>query len=315
MNPFNRALSLIIPDVSASPPPLRVICLALPGRLAEAALQELLAAYVVPAALLLPAPPGSAPLELPPPAAISGIALAAPPPALRTLAAAHAVPVFGFDSSGAQAPYFLQHMHPDVAIVCGWPRRIGPGLLRLPRHGFLNLHPSFLPELRGPEPLFWAFRSGAERSGVTIHLMDERFDTGPICAQAPFELPAGTTGAAAEVRAGALGGRLLLQTLAALVEGRAVAQPQGPGSYRPAPQAADFRLDPGWSARRAFGFMRGTGEWRQPYPIRIAGRELHLDAAIDYAARASQSHPLQISGEIAAIQFQPGILHARLARR
>ncbi|MBT8226984.1 MAG: hypothetical protein HKP61_13325 [Dactylosporangium sp.] len=64
-----------------------------------------------------------------------------------------------------------------------FPWWLPPELLRLPRYGVVNLHPSLLPRHRGPIPVHWAIRAGDPTTGVTAHLMNEGFDTGPILAQ------------------------------------------------------------------------------------------------------------------------------------
>ena len=52
-------------------------------------------------------------------------------------------------------------------------------MLAIPRLGVVNTHPSRLPRHRGPFPLAWAVREGDDEFGLTVHLMDEPFDTGP----------------------------------------------------------------------------------------------------------------------------------------
>ena len=49
--------------------------------------------------------------------------------------------------------------------------------------GCLNLHPSLLPKYRGPSPVATAIRDGVESTGVTLMLLDEGMDSGPIVAQ------------------------------------------------------------------------------------------------------------------------------------
>jgi methionyl-tRNA formyltransferase len=71
----------------------------------------------------------------------------------------------------------------DLAVVYGFPWRIPPSVLRLPRFGIINVHSSSLPKYRGPEPVLWAIRNGDPEMGVTVHRMDEDLDTGPILAQ------------------------------------------------------------------------------------------------------------------------------------
>lgn len=72
---------------------------------------------------------------------------------------------------------------PDVVVCFGIPWRLHTGVLRAPRLGVLNVHPSLLPRHRGPMPVHWAVRQGDEETGVTVHWMDESLDSGPIVAQ------------------------------------------------------------------------------------------------------------------------------------
>lgn len=52
-----------------------------------------------------------------------------------------------------------------------------------PRLGVVNLHPSLLPLYRGVHPLSWALIRGESQTGVTLHVIDEGIDTGPILMQ------------------------------------------------------------------------------------------------------------------------------------
>jgi methionyl-tRNA formyltransferase len=77
----------------------------------------------------------------------------------------------------------LAGYEPDVVVAYGVPWRLPASVLRLPRLGVLNVHPSLLPRHRGPMPVHWAVRHGDAETGVTVHWMDEAFDSGPIVAQ------------------------------------------------------------------------------------------------------------------------------------
>jgi methionyl-tRNA formyltransferase len=77
----------------------------------------------------------------------------------------------------------LAALEPDLALCGGFPLRIPPEALEVPRHGIVNGHPALLPALRGPNPIAWALRNGDDRIGFTFHRMDEDFDTGGILAQ------------------------------------------------------------------------------------------------------------------------------------
>lgn len=78
----------------------------------------------------------------------------------------------------------------DVAVVADYGRILPASLLQIPKHGFLNVHPSLLPRFRGPSPMRSAILADERATGVTIILVDERMDHGPIVAQKRVELPA-----------------------------------------------------------------------------------------------------------------------------
>jgi len=208
----------------------------------------------------------------------------------------------------------VSSLRPDVACVACFPRRIPAALLALPKHGFLNLHPSLLPLYRGPEPLFWTFRDGGGSTGVTLHFMDERLDTGDIAAQAPLDLPDGISRTEAERLCAALGGQLVVEVVQALELGTLARhrQPEA-GTYYPSPTPDDFTIDTAWPARRAFNFMRGTAEWGRAYALQIDGRRLSLRSALSYSADQTLDAPLVQSAAEAWIQFAPGVLRARTA--
>jgi methionyl-tRNA formyltransferase len=57
----------------------------------------------------------------------------------------------------------------------------------------LNIHPSLLPLGRGPVPPHWTLTQYPESAGVSLHVMDDGFDTGPIVAQVPLAVDAGSS--------------------------------------------------------------------------------------------------------------------------
>lgn len=225
------------------------------------------------------------------------------------------IPVFAthrLDSAETLAT--LAGLLPDLICVSCFSQRLPKALLELPQHGCLNLHPSLLPDFRGPSPLFWTFRQGRTNSGVTVHFMDEGLDTGDIVLQAPLALPDGISGVEAERLYAARGGHLLVEAVQALARGQLARRPQpAGGSTYPWPAAADFRLDRRWPARRAFNFMRGTAGWGQTYPVTVAGQEFELATAVAYTAATTIAEPFVWQGKDVFIRFTPGMLQARPA--
>lgn len=71
----------------------------------------------------------------------------------------------------------------DLFIVAAYGKIIPKNILDIPKHGTLNVHPSLLPKLRGASPIRSAILEDVRETGVTIMLMDEMLDHGPILAQ------------------------------------------------------------------------------------------------------------------------------------
>jgi methionyl-tRNA formyltransferase len=78
----------------------------------------------------------------------------------------------------------LAPLRPDLIVSGGFPWRIPPEVLALPRLGAINMHPALLPRYRGPAAIEWALRNGDAELGFTVHRLSPDFDTGPILAQA-----------------------------------------------------------------------------------------------------------------------------------
>jgi methionyl-tRNA formyltransferase len=297
---------------------MRTLLLGMVGPFAGPAFAALAAAGAEVVGVAVPAPPGAPPVApAPRVSAPAGLIALGParPPSLLELAAARGVPALALRRMVApEVRAALAALAPDLLVVACWPWRLPPELLAVPRLGALNLHPSPLPELRGPEPLFWALREGRERTAVTLHWMDAGLDTGPVALQRPLDLPAGLGWDEAEARAAALGAELLGEAVAPLAQGALPRLPQGEGgSFYPSPGPADFALEPAWPAARAFRFMRGTAAWGEAYTLAAGGRTLRLGQALAYTPEGELGAPYAIAGATVRIQFTPGILEATLA--
>ena len=109
-----------------------------------------------------------------------------PPPELRP---SHLVEIAPegvdvvFPASKWQVAPLLSAYAPDLAICWGYPWKLPPEALEVPRLGAINQHPALLPRHRGPVPLAWTLRAGDPAFGLTWHRMDAELDTGPILAQ------------------------------------------------------------------------------------------------------------------------------------
>lgn len=87
----------------------------------------------------------------------------------------------------------IHSLKPDVIVVVAFGQIIPKSLLAIPPRGCVNVHPSLLPYHRGPSPLQEAILRGDTNGGVTIMLMDEKVDHGPLLHQASFPIDANET--------------------------------------------------------------------------------------------------------------------------
>lgn len=81
----------------------------------------------------------------------------------------------------------------DVFVVVAYGNIIPKNVLDIPKHGSINVHPSLLPKYRGPSPMKTAIVNQDEETGVSIMLLDEKMDHGPILAQERFALDSDET--------------------------------------------------------------------------------------------------------------------------
>ena len=73
--------------------------------------------------------------------------------------------------------------HPSIGILASYGQIIPPQLIQIFPRGIINIHPSLLPQLRGPSPIENTILSGLKKSGVSIMLLDNDVDHGPILIQ------------------------------------------------------------------------------------------------------------------------------------
>ena len=127
---------------------------------------------------------------------------------------------------GADSVAALQTMAPDLAILADYGQLIPRVLIDLPPRGFLNLHPSALPRHRGAAPIPATILAGDADSAVTLIVVTDEMDAGPLVAVERLEVRPDDTAAVLEDRAAATAARLLTRALPEWLAGRLPARPQ-----------------------------------------------------------------------------------------
>lgn len=97
----------------------------------------------------------------------------------------YGIPVLSFKKTPKERDFIekFKEFAPDIAVVCSFNNLIPDEVLKIPAKGFINCHPSLLPNYRGGNPYFHVIYNGEEKTGTSIHYMDASFDTGDIIMQ------------------------------------------------------------------------------------------------------------------------------------
>jgi methionyl-tRNA formyltransferase len=114
----------------------------------------------------------------------------------------------------------LKALTSNLYIVAAYGRIIPKEILEIPKYKTLNAHPSLLPKYRGASPIQSALLAGEKETGVTIILLDEEMDHGPIIAQQKISLKENETAEDLKKKLGDLGAELLIKTIPAWIEGK-----------------------------------------------------------------------------------------------
>ena len=108
----------------------------------------------------------------------------------------------------------------DAVALAGFMRVVGAELVDAFQGRMLNVHPSLLPAFPGGRSVAEALEWGAKVTGVTVHLVDDRVDHGPIVAQEAVAVMPGDTWDSLEERIHEVEHRLLPAAMRALVQGK-----------------------------------------------------------------------------------------------
>lgn len=107
----------------------------------------------------------------------------------------------------------LLDLQADFFVVAAYGKIIPQRFLNLPKKGALNVHPSLLPKYRGASPIQSAVLAGEKETGVTIMLMDQLMDHGPILSQAQVVILDKETYIDLSNRLAIIGAELLVKTI------------------------------------------------------------------------------------------------------
>jgi methionyl-tRNA formyltransferase len=137
------------------------------------------------------------------------------------------IPVLQPEKLDAEFQEKLKSFNADLFVVFAYNKIFRKKTLDIPRLGTVGVHPSLLPKYRGSSPFQTALLNGEIKTGVTLYLLDEGIDSGPVLARSePVAITDTDTFDSLAKKLSDIGGDLLFKTLPLFYEGKITPMPQ-----------------------------------------------------------------------------------------
>ena len=249
---------------------------------------------------------------------------------MKLAALTHKLPVW--QPASARDPEFhqtLQNAEPDVCVVVAYGKILPASLLEIPRLGFVNVHFSLLPEYRGAAPVQRAVMDGRAETGVSIMVLTEGMDEGPVLATRVEKITRDDTAGSVGERMAVTGAELLTETLVAYLAGDLQPEEQDHerATYAPKLSTEEAQIDWTESAESIHNKVRGLqpapGAWttldgarlkiHQVVPSEsssLAAGRVHVDADT-FLAGTGEGDLVIAEAQMAGKRRMPGIEVAR----
>ena len=144
----------------------------------------------------------------------------------------------------------LRSLNIDLAVVASYNKRLPVEMLETAKDGFINIHPSLLPKYRGGNPYSNVILNDEKETGVTLHYMDEDFDTGDIIVQKKVPIYETDTMGTVFNRLNFLGADMLVSVLEKYENGETlprIKQPEGDFVTAPSIEAMSEQTFINWN--------------------------------------------------------------------
>ncbi|HNZ16284.1 MAG: methionyl-tRNA formyltransferase [Anaerolineaceae bacterium] len=176
----------------------------------------------------------------------------------------------------------LAEFKPDLIVVAAFGQILPKMVLEMPAKGCVNVHASLLPRWRGASPIQAAIAAGDAETGVTLMLMNEGLDTGPILAQRKVPIRPRTNAEELWHQLAFLGAQTLIEILPSFLSGMLAPLPQDNSSstYAPMIRKGEGELDFSMSAVELDRKVRAFHPWPGTFFILDGKRVKVLEAHV-----------------------------------
>ena len=198
------------------------------------------------------------------------------PSAVAQYAETAGLEIYKTNRLDAEATAWAATKQPDVGVVVAYGGLLKTELLETPKHGWVNLHFSKLPNWRGAAPVQRALMAGETELYITVFRLVMALDAGAILTSDSLTVKPGTTAGEALEKLAQLGTKTVSDALALLAADPAAGTPQqGEATYAHKLTRTDGKLDPALPAAEILAHWAGVTPEPGAY-LEIAGSPLKL---------------------------------------
>jgi methionyl-tRNA formyltransferase len=200
------------------------------------------------------------------------------PPPVKVRAEQLGLPVFQPTKmrDGAVAAQ-MKELGVELIVVVAYGRILPAAILDVPHYKPLNVHGSLLPKYRGAAPIQWAIANREAETGVTIMIMEEGLDTGPMLRKGSLPIGPEDTSETLFPKMSQLGADLLIATLPDWIAGNITPEVQDDSQHTLAPIIEKNQGLVDWSLsaaaidarRRAFTPWPGVHTFFREQPLKL----------------------------------------------
>lgn len=209
-------------------------------------------------------------------------------------------------------PSELANVECDIFVLASYGKILPTELLRIPKLGALNVHPSLLPLYRGATPIQGALRDGCEETGVSVILMDAGMDTGDILMQEATTIRADENYGILHDRLARRGAMLLGLAIDRIARGNPESRPQsGEASITRPLRRGDLTVRWDWTAHqinnaiRAFSPKPSARATLEGVPVKLL--QAHVAASVAPTQRKAGT-VLAVEGDAALVACGEGVI-------
>lgn len=172
----------------------------------------------------------------------------------------------------------IKKLSPEIIFCIGGTQLIPEAVLKIPPQGTINIHPALLPKYRGRYSTPHALFNGEKKTGVTMHFMDEKLDSGPIISQKIIPINKTDTAKSLYDKFTDIGEALFIQFLSDWLKGKKISkkpQNEKKASYYPKGLPNNGEIDWTWSGKKIYNFIRAmTFEPFPPVSFKIGNKKM-----------------------------------------